>query len=147
MMTIAIVQEWVVDDIVQIDESEYPNYAKKCTIAIDIDNLNPKPEVGWIFTGNALVPPTGYKPSMKITKLSFRERFTLQEMVALQVAKQNNPTLQVMGDNIVVATYIDLSRPDTIQGVELLVSLGLLTQDRANQILNTIPTSVELYQG
>ena len=55
--------------------------------------------------------------------------------------------LQMMMQNQSLATYIDLTRTDTIAGVEFLVSEGLLTSTRANQILTNPPSSTEIYKG
>ena len=147
MMTLAIVNEWVVTAIVTIDESQYPDYAAHAQAAIDITPTLPKPQIGWIFTGCALVPPAGYQNSMKITKLAFRSRFTFAELVAIQTAQQTNIPLQVLNDNLAVATYIDLTRQDTVGGVNMLVAFGLLTPARAQQILTTAATDTEIYQG
>ena len=146
-MMIAVVNEWVVTQVVDVDDSQYSQYSRDSQVAIDITNALPPPQVGWIFTGNALVPGPNSVVSAKITKLAFRERFTFAELLAIQAAQQTNMALQVLNDNVAVSTFIDLGRPDTISGVQVLVSTGLLTAQRASQILTTPPTAAELYQG
>ena len=146
-MMLAIVNEWVVTNIVTIDESDFQKYSNNCQIAIHIDGIYPQPQIGWTFDGRLLNPPAGFTPSMKITRLAFRERFTFPELVAIQTAQASNPALQVLEGNLSASTFIDLTRADTIQGVGLLASLGLITPTRANTILTTIPTAIELYQG
>lgn len=147
MMTVALVNDWIVAEIVNIDESQYQQYAVNCQVAIDVTSQSPQPEVGWSFDGANLNPPANYAPSMKITKLAFRERFQMSELVAILTAAATNPVLAVMQENISVATYVDLNRSDTQAGVEYLVSLGILTQARATAILTTTPAPAELYQG
>ena len=50
-------------------------------------------------------------------------------------------------NNLSVATFIDLQRPDTIAAVNCLATAGIITLDRATEILTTPPTEVELYRG
>lgn len=88
-----------------------------------------------------------------ITKLAFDSRFSMAEAVALKVA-QMTPTrnegetdeafnarvnvaaqLQVLQGRLNMASYIDLERSDTVQGVYALEQLGLLAVGRANEIL------------
>jgi len=82
-----------------------------------------------------------------ITKLAFRERFTTSELLGVYTAIPTYPLLQIMIDNQAVSTFIDLSRSDTISGVDYLVSIGLLTLTRATTILTTPPSAMEIYQG
>lgn len=90
-----------------------------------------------------------------ITKLAFDNRFTIAEAVklkAMQVFPQRNENeidadyiartqvpaqLQVLASRLNMASYIDLSRPDTIQSVNSLEALGLLDAGRAAEILST----------
>ena len=72
----------------------------------------------------------------RITKLAFRNRFTFAEKVALEDAAKTDTEVKVLLDDQASATYIDLSRADTAAGVDLLVSKGLLTQQRRDEILN-----------
>lgn len=114
---------------------------------IDITNMVPKPDVNWTYEGQTLVAPAGYVISdMRITKLGFRQRFTLSEMGAVYTALASNVTLKILIDNMAMATYVDLTRSDTIQGVYYVASLGLITMERAQQILTTPPSAHEHYK-
>ena len=150
-ITIAIVNDFMVTQILTVDDSQYQQYANSCQVAIDITNITPQPQVGWSFDGTNLNPPSGYTQSMQITKLAFRERFTTAELLGILSAASGSTTeafmLQLMMQNQSLATFIDLSRSDTIAGVEYLVSQGLITQNRANQILTTTPSPIEIYKG
>lgn len=147
-MILAIVNNFLVEQIITIDDSSYALYANN-QAAIDVTATTPQPQVGWIFNGSTLTAPANMIDT-KITKLAFRERFTLAEQVGIKAAEigsgQVALTLQVLEDYATAATYIDLSRTDTQTEVATLVSLGLLTQDRATAILTTPPTAIELYQ-
>ena len=89
---------------------------------------------------------TEEKTGTKITRLAFRQRFTIAEKVGIETAAETDITVRVMMKDQDAATYIDLSRQDTIDGVNYLVSQGLLTQDRADEILNAPVQPVELPQ-
>ena len=116
---------------------------------VDISNDNPSPCVGWIFNGSQIIPPVGItaKKSMILTKLALRQRMTIQELIAIYTAKASNPVISILLDNLSAASYIDLERPDTISGTMYLVSQGLLTLQRAQEILNTPASASELYKG
>jgi len=147
-MLLAIVNNNIVTSIINIsDESLYTEYAKSAQAAIDIESLTPQPQVGWAFNGSTLIPPHDYAALRLITKLAFRQRFTFPELIAIETATGASVPLRVLKDNLNVATYIDLSRPDTAAAMGILVSSGLITAERANIILTTPPVSSELYQG
>ena len=144
-MKLALVNNNIVTSVVVIDDNEYSQHAIGYELAIDISDAYPSPEVGWIFDQNKLVNPAG--PYMVITKLALRQRFTIPELVAIQTTLKTNAVLEILMDNLKVATFIDLKRQDTIDGIMYLVSLGLVTSERATQILTTIPTEQEIYRG
>ena len=99
--------------------------------AFSFDNfVQPEPE------------PEPEPPTTIYSKFGFRSRFTLQELVGIDNAGANptltpeqKGTLNTIGKNFEVASEIDLTHAQTIQGVEYLASVGLLTQERATQIL------------
>ena len=82
-----------------------------------------------------------------ITKLAFRNRFTMPEKVALELAclddpsasgpaRQQSAALRATLADTAAATYIDLDRADTRTGVQSLEALGLLGAGRALIILD-----------
>jgi len=145
-MILAVVNNGVVTQVTpNVDPSLYSQYAQNAQACIDITSTLPQPQVGWIFTGSTLVS-NGVVGTL-ITKLAFRERFTTSELLGVYTAIPTYPLLQIMIDNQAVSTFIDLSRSDTISGVDYLVSIGLLTLTRATTILTTPPSAMEIYQG
>jgi len=70
-----------------------------------------------------------------MTHLSFRKRFTFEERVAIEAAAVTDPAVRTVQKDFEAAQEIDLAYPDLITGIALLVSKGLLTQDRADAIL------------
>lgn len=82
-----------------------------------------------------------------ITVLAFRSRLTQTERVTLELASIDNPNatmqarqmaamLRVMAQDLSVATYVDLTRADTIAGTTALETYGIIGTGRAAQILD-----------
>jgi len=103
-------------------------------------------------------PPVVVPPPIKITKLAFRNRFTSQEKVTLELASLDNPAasdqqrqlaaaLRSHEEDVAVAQYIDLNRTDTRDGVTQLETFGLIAAGRATVILDTEPTAEEQWNG
>lgn len=83
----------------------------------------------------------------KLSKLGFRNRFTFQEKVAIEEAAVSDAQVRVLLKDQDSATYIDVSRQDTIAGVNMLVGKQLLTAERAESILSTTILPTEIYNG
>jgi hypothetical protein len=93
-------------------------------------------------------------PSRRITALAFRNRFTTAEKVALEIAALDNPAapmaeraqaaaLRANAADLAAATFVDLDRPDTRAGVQMLEAAGLLAAGRAMEILDAAITAEE----
>jgi hypothetical protein len=89
-----------------------------------------------------------------ITQLAFRNRFTKAEKVAIDMAAIDDPNapeemreqqaeLRVSLADSMAASYIDLDRQDTREGVETLEAFGILAPGRAAQILDNPVQEVE----
>jgi hypothetical protein len=149
-MQCALLKDGVVFSIVTAStEEEVQSLASKHESVIGLDGLDPMPEIGWKLEGNVLVPGPGQSavPSMKLTKLAFRNRLTTQELLTLYGMLNENTMLRIIQDNLNVATYVDLTRPDTQAAVGYLMQLGILTVPRMQAILGTPPTEIEKYKG
>ena len=78
-----------------------------------------------------------------LSKLEFRRRFTMDELVKFDspelflpnLTDAQRATLRTMQRNFDVAGFIDLDDPLLVQGLSLMVQYGLITQERVNQIL------------
>lgn len=68
-----------------------------------------------------------------LTVLAFRNRFTFTEKVAIK--QSTDPGVQVIQDDLSVAQDIDLENQNLIDGMAYMVSQGLLTQARCDEIL------------
>lgn len=72
-----------------------------------------------------------------LTKLQFENRFTFDELVAIETASETNPGIRVLKSKQAKAEFIDLADENTILGVMFLQSVGLITQERVAEILAT----------
>ena len=125
---------------------EFPEYPFADFDHIEEVNINPDGSINAENTGT------------RITKLAFRNRFTVAEKAALEIAALDNPaadmqsrglaaTLRAYLEDVQAATFIDLQRADTRAGVMMLEQVGLLGAGRALQIFDTPPTVDEAYSG
>lgn len=142
---VLIVEVESVDELLPLD--------KKYQNLVELTGFDPEPKIGWYFENNKFRDNTsasnvsGPVKQTKITRLAFINRFTLQESVAYEMALTSSPVLRALDKKLSASTYVDLSRPDTIAGIQALASVGILTPSRASEILNTEPTAIELYKG
>lgn len=74
-------------------------------------------------------------PQTKITLYAFRTRFTLDEKVAIEETAVTDARVRVVAKDFDSAGYIDLSDQSVIDGVGVYVDSGVLTPDRAVEIL------------
>jgi len=139
-MLCALIQNNVVVATVDLSSDQIALVGNIFPAVIDISAMSPQPQIGWAFDGQNI-----NCPSMRLTKLAFRLRFTTSEMTAIYSAAVSNFTLQYMLQNNLVATYIDLSLTTTQSSVMYLVSLGLITSGRATTILTTPPGLGEIF--
>lgn len=83
----------------------------------------------------------------RITRLAFRNRFTMAEKTMLELAALDDPgaamparqqaaMLRAYLADVAAATFIELTRQDIRDGVTLLETMGLLAQGRALEILD-----------
>ena len=81
------------------------------------------------------ITPTPAPPNMRVTKLAFKQRMTAAERIAIRTAASTDPIVFDFMDLVDSATYIDLARQDTQDGVNYLEAQGHLAAGRANEIL------------
>lgn len=74
-------------------------------------------------------------PAQRITRLAFMQRFTQPERLAIRQAAKTEPEIEDYLAMVDAATFIDLTRADTIASVNALASAGLLTTERAAEIV------------
>jgi hypothetical protein len=107
----------------------------------------------------AYVPPPPPPPLPRlVSKLAFRNRFTLAEKAMLEIACLDNPAavmsarqqaavLRATMKDQESAEYIDLNRADTRAGVQSLETAGIVATGRTVVIMDTAVTELERYKG
>ena len=104
------------------------------------------------------MPEQGAPLLPHITGLAFRNRFTRAEKITLELAALDDPgatlahrqqaaALRADLKDQERATYIDLDRTDTREGVQALEAAGLLGAGRALEILDAPVQPHERYRG
>jgi len=149
-MKYALINENKVTSIVDLlTEEDVFEYSKKNQLCYLIDDLSDQNVIGYDFVDNTLKDLSGnlVKQKMRMTRLAFRNRFTTNELVALYTEMQSNIMLQIINDNLLAATFIDLNRAETINAVYYIASLGVITNTRAGVILTTTPSELEVYKA
>jgi len=106
--------------------------------------------VEWVMVSyvEPVIPAPYVVPTdWKITCLAFRNRFSQAEKIALYTVAKTNVEIQIYLDDVQAASYIDLTRADTIASVNGLEAATILAVGRAHMILSVPPTPEEQYKG
>jgi len=144
-MDVILIKDGVVENVISADSVEralqfYPDYlAMERTPAISF--VGP----GYLYDeGTFTAPPEPEAPvdlDRRVTKLRFQLRFTDAEAIAIDLASQGNTVEAAIVRRylklIELAEWIDLANPMARAGVMNLAAGGLLTAERAIEILDT----------
>lgn len=86
----------------------------------------------------AATQPAAAAPSPRWTPLEFLQRFTAAERAAVRAS--TDPDVQDFADLLRASGEVAAEHPITIQGLNLMVALDLITPSRAAQILTAEPS-------
>ena len=156
MSILAIIESGVVANVIVADE--WPN-------GIDVTELTPQPGIGWLYDGQGFTPPAAEpepQPDQNpdgegpfLSNYAFDMRYTLLERIAIkQLADQRNPdgsftttayAVQVNVERAAKAKFVNPQRAETRNGVMQFVALGVLTEARALEILDSPIQPFEAY--
>ncbi|CAN7469408.1 hypothetical protein [Acidovorax sp. LjRoot194] len=113
--------------------------------------------VAWVLLPYAEPPQEGTPPksSARMSVLAFRRRFTRTEKAAIEWAavdradlpvtlRQQAAALRATLADQAAATFIDLSDPDTVEGVQRLAAMAIITPARAVEIITATIQPEEL---
>lgn len=91
--------------------------------------------LAWRAAGNVpqpYVPPTA-PPITRFAPRDFLRRFTMAEYAA---ARQSaNIAVQWALDNLIGAQYVDITDPETIAGLDLMVAEGIISAEKRSDLL------------
>ena len=97
--------------------------------------------------GGTFTPTAAPAADRRITILAFKQQLTAAERKAIRAAAKTDEDVEDFVDLCDSATFIDLSRPDTVAGVQALEAAGLLAAGRAAQVLEGAVQAAEVYGG
>lgn len=142
---LAAVANGVVENLFIGAQEDFPT-------AIDVTDLVPQPAVGWLHDGAGFMPNnatgTGGAARRLVTRRALRSRFTIPELVGIEIASLDDPaapiearhtaaTLRVLLATLNSADFIDLDFAEARMGVQMIGQFGLLTAERVTEILDT----------
>jgi hypothetical protein len=148
-MRYALIKGNTVFTVVEQDTVPQPNGLFE--VAVPAGDAGP----GWGWDGVQFTAPPPRNLGTKLSKLAFRNRFTLEEREDMELAAVNPASgtaaarrkaarQRVIRDDILAADRIDLASPRITGAVQKLVEDGIITQARATEILTTPVTESEL---
>lgn len=73
------------------------------------------------------------RTSSVYSKLEFMNRFTAEERVAARLS--TDPVVQDILNLLTLAEYVNVSDQNTVSGVNYMVTAGIITSERASEIL------------
>jgi len=79
----------------------------------------------------------------KITHLAFRRRLTFAERVAIETAGETNASIRVLLGDLAASKFVDMAYDNTIDGLTMLETDGLIGAGRAAEILEATVTEDE----
>lgn len=91
--------------------------------------------------------PTEIQQPSKITVQAAKLRFTPVERNTIRLLTESNPLVFDFYDILDSGFYVDLKRDEFKQGLLYLKSIEVLTQARAETILNSPIQETEIYRG
>lgn len=143
-----VIEKKFTDENTKINDIEYS------LIKMNKENEKDKEKLEQTSNPNYLQDNGAVVNNRRITVLAFRNRFTGTEKITLEIAALDNPNapmqqrqmaamLRVYTKDTDVATFIDLDRKETRDGIFLLEQYGIIGAGRAVQILDNIITEAE----
>ena len=154
-MQYALIRDFLVRNIIEADETFAARIEPEWQAVEPMqptDPPPPAPRVPGTFIAPEPVPQPEPAPELRhITQLAFLSRFTDAEAITIDLASIG-ATPQAAGmrrylSKVNAATFVDLDRADTRAGVQALEAVGILTEGRALEILDTPIDAQERPQG
>jgi hypothetical protein len=125
------------------DAPEGQRYVDSGNGTYDEDAMTYAPD--WTLEDAPAIPDPNY--GSRISRLAFKLRMTANERKAIRSAAESNADLYDFMDLLSDSTYIDLTRAETVGGVNSLETAGLLGPGRADEILTDAVTKEEQWNG
>lgn len=133
-MQYALIKNGIVENVIMAD-ADFISTLGGYETTVEVSGLNVGR--GYIYADGSFTPPEPepVAKQTKFTKLEFQLRFTFDELVAIETAAETDAGVRVLQRQQQAAEFINILDPNTQLGILYLVSKGLLTDVRANEIL------------
>lgn len=127
------------DKVIEIlnDQLEIPTIESPYQY-IDITGLSSQPIVGMIYIGDGIF----INKSKRYSKLEWRNKFSTSEKIAFDsfelnpnIPDENKAVLRTLTKDLDLTEYVDASRADTINGTYFLAVCGIITMQKATEVL------------
>ncbi len=142
MARIALINASVVENVIEATQV----FAD--TLGYDYAVESATASIGWTYDGSTFTPnvPVVKDLGRIVTKLAFRNRFTIPERAGITLAANDpaNIVLRVAMDDLAVSDFIDLTRQEILGLLLGMESSGLLAVGRASEIITTPVSQGEL---
>ena len=93
--------------------------------------------LAWVIAGNTPEPADPIpEPPKVMTSLQFFELFTEQEQLEIVTATMTNPLVKLWYDKLIAATEVNFSDPRLEAGLNNLVAVNLISEERKQEILS-----------
>ena len=143
----AVITSGYVTDILVADQSFIDEFYPGSP---QIDQLNPKPGIGWAYDGANFTPPStsppvtvAPQPPTVFDTQGFRARYTLDELIATDnyaqwpgISTADAQQMLTIKQSFATASQIDITAQNVIDSVNFEASLGMITTQRAAEILD-----------
>lgn len=133
-MRYAVIENGIVENIILIDDISQWDSPQ---LILELNN-NEILNIGWIYNENTnprFTAPINYQIQQQWSSYQFLLRFTTEERAAFRAAALTDPNVADFQQLAQAAQEIINNDPMTIAGMNYLVSVGLLTEPRKNEIL------------
>ena len=142
MSVYAVIENGIVTNVIKA--SNWPG-------GVDITSMSPRPSIGWTYNGEDFAPPAPSTeeldgPGPFLSNYAFDMRFTLPERIAIKrlaletdsngISTDTALAVQTNLERAAKARYVNPNRQATRDGVMQFVTLGVLSEARALEILD-----------
>jgi hypothetical protein len=106
------------------------------TLPPDAIECGPEVGKGWTYAGGTFSAPPKPIEAVVLTPLEFLSRLTPQELGTIAALAQSDLTVEVWKMTMLAAGEIRSDDERTVQGLAFAVSKGILTQERAAEVMS-----------
>jgi hypothetical protein len=134
-MNLVAIKDGIVSNVIAVTQTD--RYASRQFLEAKGYTVveNADAGIGDTYDGQNFTRPPKPETKQKLTHRQFLKRLTGKEFKAIRQAAKNNPDVDMFLYLFERAQEIDLADPDTIAGLQMLETAGILNAGRAAEIL------------